>query len=368
MSKFMQLRRLWRGFTLVELLVVIAIIGILIALLLPAVQAAREAARRSQCVNNMKQIGVALHNYHDTFKVFPAAVTGTTCPWGTASHFGCNYAYMTLWVSLCPYYEQGPIWDQFVAGGTFNGQYYPPYGPYAYSGTGRAFPPLMQQLPGLLCPSDGPAHTRQNSTQGYTNYHASYGDKITGNFTDQTPRGVFGRIRHQGMADILDGSSNTLAVSESIVGVNDARAVKGGMAAGGASGVTGMPNNPMLCYTRVDPNDSSRLTGSVWGYRGRFWAEGHGHVAGVTTVIPPNGPSCACGESTWCYWGIFPPNSHHPGGVNGLYTDGSVHFISETIDTGNLSAQEPEKSGQKKSPYGVWGALGSRDGTETTSY
>ena len=124
-----------RGFTLVELLVVIAIIGILIALLLPAVQAAREAARRSQCSNNLKQIGLALHNYHDTYGVFCAACTGTTSPWG--DHYQSTYSYMTGWVSLLPYLEQGPLYDQFTSPQTYNGQSYNPFGPYAYEDTPR---------------------------------------------------------------------------------------------------------------------------------------------------------------------------------------------------------------------------------------
>jgi hypothetical protein len=161
-----------------------------------------------------------------------------------------------------------------------------------------------------------------------------------------------------GVQDVLDGTSNTIAVSESLVGVFRARDVRGGT----ASAVTGTSNNPMVCYTRVNANDRSQLTGGVWGYRGRFWAEGHGHVAGFTTVIPPNGPACACGESQWCYWGIFPPNSNHPGGVVGLLADGSTRFISDDIDTGNLSSPEP--TGSQASPYGVWGALGSRQGKE----
>jgi prepilin-type N-terminal cleavage/methylation domain-containing protein len=349
-----------RGFTLVELLVVIAIIGILIALLLPAVQAAREAARRSQCSNNLKQIGLALHNYHDTYGEFCAGCTGTTSPWG--AHYESTYSYMTGWVSLLPYLEQGPLYDMFSSPQTYNGQAYNPFGPYAYDGSGRGYFPLQQQVPGLLCPSDGPAHSKGATTQGYTNYHFSFGDRIQNNYTDQTPRGVFGRIKHIGFNAIQDGSSNTLAVSEALVGSVDGRSnrVRGGTAAA----LSGMSQNPMVVYTRVDPNDNKRLTSPTWGYKGRFWGEGHGHVAWITTVIPPNGPSGACGESQWCYWGIFPPNSNHPGGVSGLLCDGSVRFISETIDTGDLTAPEPERSGAIASPYGIWGALGSRNGSE----
>ena len=91
-------------------------------------------------------------------------------------------------------------------------------------------------------------------------------------------------------------------------------------------------------------------------------------VNGITTVIPPNGPSCACGESQWCYWGIFTPNSHHPGGVNSVFLDGSCHFISETIDSGDLSVSDPTVvPRQTESPYGVWGALGSMEGGESTA-
>ena len=349
------------GFTLVELLVVIAIIGILVALLLPAIQAAREAARRTECINNLKQIGIALHGYHDTFGVFPAHATGTACPWG--QHYDCNYRYMTGWIGLLPYMEQAPLYDEFANPVVTSARTFPPWGPYAYTGNGRGYPPLQQQVPGLLCPSDGPAHTKGPTTQGYTNYHFSFGDKISGNFYDTSPRGVFGRINHMGTRDIIDGTSNTLAVSEALVGAvgGRARRVKGGTAAA----VTGLAQNPMVCYGRINPNDQSSFSGNpVWGYRGRYWGEGHGHVGGVTTVIPPNGPSCACGESQWCYWGIFPPNSNHPVGVCAVLADGATRFVDENINTGNLSSPEADNLGQRRSPYGVWGALGSMDGTE----
>jgi len=354
------------GFTLVELLVVIAIIGILIALLLPAVQAAREAARRSQCTNNLKQLGLALHNYHDVYGVFPAFNSGTTCPWDSSNHYRCNYGYMAAWVPLLPFYEQTARWQQVTSTLTVGSITYPPFGPYAYEDYGRGWPPIQGQIALLLCPSDGasrqlPAPNRQ----GFTNYHLSFGDKIYNNYLATNPRSPFGRLVWKGFQDITDGSSNTIAASEGLVGAvaNRHRMVKGGTAAA----QTGLSQNPAICYTRVDPNNRSMLTGTVWGYRGRYWAEGHAHVQGITTVLPPNGPSCACGESQWCYWGVYPPNSNHPGGVNVLMCDGSVRFVSETIDTGDISAPEPDGIAgftRMDSPYGVWGRLGSMAGGE----
>lgn len=353
-----------RGFTLVELLVVITIIGILIALLLPAVQAAREAARRAQCINHLKQIGLALHNYHSAHNVFCAGLTGTACPWNSNGHRMCNYQYMSGWVSLLPFYEQNALWSQFSAPGNYNGYYFQAFGPYAYSSTGYDYTPLQNQIPGLLCPSDGDSASRPAGRQGYTNYHFSFGDRIVNNFSDQTPRGVFGQITHQGVHSIKDGTSNTLAVSEGLYGGTRAQFVKGGLAAN----VAGLDTNPPItCYTRVSPTDTKLLTSPYISTRGIYWGEGHGHIQGITTVLPPNGPACACGGSgtNYCYWGIFPPSSDHPGGVNALMADGSARFISETIDTGNLSAMEPEVSGAVRSPYGVWGALGSRNGGES---
>ena len=137
------------GFTLVELLVVIAIIGILIALLLPAVQAAREAARRSQCTNQLKQFGLALHNYHDTYKSFVYRKGGTTGP----SNDGTNNQYRRSgYISLLPFYEQGAMWDQIKSGP-------PAEGPAGWSGwTQWNDAPDM-----LLCPSDNgyPNSTRR---------------------------------------------------------------------------------------------------------------------------------------------------------------------------------------------------------------
>ena len=152
-----------RGFTLVELLVVIAIIGILVALLLPAVQAAREAARRMQCTNNLKQLGLAVHNYHDTYKRLPARAGGTQGPTNLD-----NQGWLSGWIVLLPFYEQTPMYDRITAGDLANG--IPPWGPP----TGNAWAAWMYR-PGVpMCPSDSRRYDDTNLR--LNNYCFSSGD------------------------------------------------------------------------------------------------------------------------------------------------------------------------------------------------
>ena len=338
-----------RAFTLVELLVVIAIIGILIALLLPAVQAAREAARRSQCTNNLKQIGLALQNYHDTYNRIPALRGGTagTNPWNNG-----NNGQLSAWIGLLPFMEQGPLWEKISKGDST----YPPFGPAAWS---ASFAPFRQQVPALLCPSD-PAGTNRdpNSTQGRTNYMFSVGDTMNDNAYGET-RGVFAGQRWRRFADITDGLSNTIALAERAISNGDNK-ILGGTTYGTASG---MDTNPTLCLATRGTNGLYASGITVSYGTGRYWGDGRPNWCGVTTVLPPNSPSCRSNEDY--HWGIWSASSYHPGGANGLMTDGSVHFFSETINTGNLSAAQVSSG---PSPYGVWGALGSRNGGETVAF
>jgi len=347
------------GFTLVELLVVIAIIGILVALLLPAIQAAREAARRTECINHMKQIGVALHNYHDTFGVFPAAATGSYVPGPWSNSAIMNRQWMSGWVSLLPYVEHQQAFDDasidFAYTGAASGRPILAFGPYASDVRTQNYEPFQFQPSFLLCASDGPPHSAASNRAGYTNYHFSFGDRISSNFTMSDPRGVFGWRTHQSFTTILDGSSNTLAVSEQVVGAFDSRAVKGGSTWRNPANIH---LNPSLCLAVRDPNNPTRLTGAVYSGRGGLWTYGYGHFAGITTVNPPNSPNCI---RAGAYDGVFPPSSHHPGGVLSVFADGSSHFISDDIDCGDMTAPQP---GVGPSPYGVFGALGSRRGAE----
>ena len=169
-------RKLWRGFTLVELLVVIAIIGILIALLLPAVQAAREAARRSQCSNNIKQLGIACHNYHDTFKCFPPMNIGTTGGgWGThQTHNGGRLGWIVM---LMPFFEEENLFQEIQAGGNYGGSAVPRGGSHPLW---NGYTPYTNNLDTILCPSDPTGFQKRPSELGRSNYAYCWGDQIRG--------------------------------------------------------------------------------------------------------------------------------------------------------------------------------------------
>jgi len=362
-----------RGFTLVELLVVIAIIGILIALLLPAVQAAREAARRSQCTNNLKQLGVALHNYHDVNNMIPFICGGTggdvgsTASFGTYNQWcvGCTSAYrMSGFVSLLPYLEQKAVYDKFA-------QY--TFSPGAWvdiAGSG-----VYDKIPAFFCPSDPAA---QNYTRPARNYVMSMGDwTMQHHDADRqvrNPRGPFGTIRSprrpgemHSFASVRDGLSNTVAFSERVVGQNIAD-VKGGAAQSAyvMPGTTVLPG--MLSIVPLDCKSTPIVNGRYQNpasgdLSGRYWSDGSSIASGFNTILPPNAPTCAASNTATQESRILaPPTSNHPGGVNVCMLDGSVRFVSDTIDCGNLSLGLVESG---VSNYGVWGALGSRAGAES---
>ncbi len=362
-----------RGFTLVELLVVIAIIGILVGLLLPAVQAAREAARRMQCSNHLKQWGLALHNYESSYKKLPARSSGTNSSTGTGL-FNSNRGRITAFVPLLNYIEGGNYYAAMAAGNATN----PPHGPAPW----ETYAPWDVNISVIRCPSDDGYNTNVRSHS----YALSCGDMVeslmqgVNNLGDA--RGVFcaratsstTTTKNYGFKDITDGTSNTIAISERlsqqstpqyrntnpvVVGANQVEKVKGTH-----TRVTGIINTPSLCNSVV--SGKYFVAGSsIQAYFGFNMHDANPMYCGFNTVLPPNAPSCADGgingDSIHL---IMPAASRHTGGVNGVYADGSVHFISQSIDTGNLNARQLS-SGQ--SVYGAWGALGSRDGGEVAT-
>ena len=344
-----------RGFTLVELLVVITIISMLMALLLPAVQSAREAARRGSCMNNLKQIGLALQNYENTHRVFPFLRGGTSGPCDYTS----NCEYLSGWIMLLPFFEMAPLYDRFVSGQTVPLQnttiYFPPWGPTPLD-TQSPYPPFNLEVNLLQCPSN-PTSTRLPGQPGQTCYHFSIGDSIINNDALRIPRGIFGYYSATRVGDITDGTSNTIAVSEC------AKGSQIGMIRGAAVfNILGADTNPSICAALRGEGGRYVNLPNVQAYPwvGVYWHAGVPLMNGFTTVLPPNSPSCLFANA-WQWAGIISATSFHPGGVNAVFADGSVQFISETIDCGHIGS--PEALGGP-SMYGVWGAMGSKNGGE----
>lgn len=353
------------GFTLVELLVVIAIIGVMVGLLLPAVQAAREAARRMQCSNNLKQLGMALHMYHDTYDKLPPRIGGDP--------HSINYSPSGI-SRLLPYIEQTALYSQISSPQTFNGRVYPAFNVAPYD---TNYQPWTASIPTLLCPSDGLA-TVTDAAIGRCSYHFSNGD-WAGWWGEPTTRGPFDiwllypdwSSWFQGglhkFASIGDGLTNTLALSErgvpgpstegtltTSVAVNQTTVFSGG----GTS-------SPIACLATRGTNNryATGVTTGNWG-QGSYSFGWQGRNAEISTIMLPNGPSCSLYADDWngVMWAA---TSYHPGGVNTLFMDGSLKFVADQIDTGDLS--QPWRS-SGPSPYGIWGSLGSRSGGEVVSY
>jgi prepilin-type N-terminal cleavage/methylation domain-containing protein/prepilin-type processing-associated H-X9-DG protein len=313
MTKSKVPRRRKTAFTLVELLVVIAIIGILIALLLPAVQAAREAARRTSCTNNLKQLGLALHNYHDSYKQF--AIGTRNCDPANPGTGTCAGGYGYVWqagahrkgsvlVKLLPYFEQGPLHDQLDFTGDVQAQ-------LAALGFGP------QKLETLTCPSD-----KQNTlSTGQTNYAPCIGNQRmpgrnntcnsypgndffngpTGHGSTESGENISGCFSRYSFAarfaDITDGTSNVIAMGE------------------------------------IRPWCGDHHRGG-WMNANALW---------TATTAPINFPTCpgeppgtSSGAYTCYHFGNWQTSqgfkSLHPGGANFVLADGSVHFLAETID------------------------------------
>ncbi|MDD3468555.1 MAG: DUF1559 domain-containing protein [Thermoguttaceae bacterium] len=363
-----------RGFTLVELLVVIAIIGILIALLLPAVQAAREAARRAQCTNNLRQAGIALHNYHDTNNSFPPIRLGTSRE-NDERTWGC----ISFWVAVCPFIEQKALYDQIVS--TDQYRTWPSGGFYA-----------NKLISAMACPSDANAGipSSQCGNVQRISYQGSLGDACQNTGEGSvTRRGFFpgdmgfinGRerlgVKTNTMASMADGTSNTVMVSEAVVasGAND-RQIKGGTALFGGGSPADCRASALASGTDRNTIPAGVSVPTAFT-RGMSWGDGRPGVQAITTVLPPNSVSCATdGSNPGWGWRYNAASSYHSGGVNAVLGDASVRFVSDSVNcnkqdwnpssgTTEFPASGGDPMGQ--SPFGVWGAMGSINGGETVT-
>jgi type II secretory pathway pseudopilin PulG len=361
---------------------VIAIIGVLIALLLPAVQAAREAARRMQCTNKLKQLSLACHTYHDTYNAFVSATGNVINPVANG-----NTDRWSGWVFLLPFVEQTTLYARYTSETAGS--------PSVQAGDSAAPTGLPTSNPrtvaidALLCPSDGNSQIKTARDVARTNYRMCLGDSPV-SFGSSTAsdgavaymniawmRGCFGYRTWFNISSISDGTSNTALFSERVVGKAHPGElqIKGGVLNNFNVGSPWDGNNQAASVkyrsqcinSRTGNQYKNPLTGishpnDYWGFCGWNYTDGHFIHSIFSTVISPNGPACV--HRTNRDIGILTPTSNHSGGVIVGLADGSVKFISETIDIGTIDAANRDSG---VSNYGVWGALGSRNSGESTA-
>jgi prepilin-type N-terminal cleavage/methylation domain-containing protein len=325
------------GFTLIELLVVIAIIAILVALLLPAVQQAREAARKAQCQNNLKQIGLALHNYESATRLLPPSFVVDDAASGTTG------GQWSVHVRLLPFLDQLSLEDLV----DFE---------QAYSGDTASLAVRTFRVPTYLCPSEIRDEVRLDGSGNEIHYPVNYAFNggpwyVWSNGSREPGQGAFAPNTAFGFEAFRDGATSTIAFSEVRAYTPYVR--------DGEDGPATPPNDPaaLAGYSAGDFKSNSGHT---------EWVDGRVHQTGFTAVYTPNeatpvagdggsaddGDYTACREGKSCNtptYAAVTSRSHHQGGVFSLLMDGSVRFVAETVE------------------LDVWRAVSTRDGGEVVS-
>lgn len=344
----MAARKVCRAFTLIELLVVIAIIAILIALLLPAVQQAREAARRTQCKNNLKQFGLALHNYHDTFQAFPPGFTDTIGD--DLETTSCGWA---LTAFILPYFDQAPLYNQF----NFNTTPFALKTPGGASVSNQTL--VATKVPGYMCPSDTNPGTIANNAGSagtgagtaaialcsYMGCNGSFDGapcKAAANpvTVDERNNGMFRVDSAVKIRDMTDGTSNAIGIGEVryILNFTDSTGT-----------ATGSQRN--FAFGNITTSGGANCNNAGYNSNGS-----HNHLRFTRKKL--NGPMLDASD----LWRAF--HSLHVGGAQFLLGDGSVRFISENIEhtNTNYSAGPPSNLG---GPFGLWQRLGAINDGQT---
>jgi prepilin-type N-terminal cleavage/methylation domain-containing protein len=311
-----------RGFTLVELLVVIAIIGILVALLLPAVQRVRESARRTQCLNNMKQIGIGLHHYHDTIRSFPPFIINRSGSPGRIADADKTANWLVL---LLPFVEQTPLYESWDFSLPLNQN-----------------PGTTMEISIFKCPSD-PNSRKNHCTYAGKWARGNYGMNVSpcrhgvGSAADDPLSGIGAANKVLRMADILDGTSNTVAVDELRAGLNE-RDLRGSWAmpglGSGSAALFGDAGSPNSMGGNTDDMENCTVSG---------WAGNNSR-----------GMGCFDSGST----GQMAPRSMHIEGLHVLMADASARYISNDIES------KHSDGGCGPGPHSVWQALHTRAGGE----
>lgn len=364
------------GFTLIDLIGVLVICILIAGLVFPTIQASREAARRSACANQLKRLGLALKQYHEVYNVLPSHKFGP----GAGNR-------ISAFTMLLPYLGHETVFNEIAEAKwqvAWRKEKVDDKGKSVLDAEEKQIPgPYCTMISEFLCPTDSNGFERVTFILGYNNYVFSHGDWIAGQ-NEKFSRGAFISGVWISLDDVVDGASNTLAMSERCVcperdhqiyspeirGVKDVGiqevpekvSTKGGVRLDMKEAISeNLEKQDVSSCLKTAEGDyfvgDENLNRINRGWAGGRWADGMHMFTATNTIMPPNGPSCAMSGNDQSPL-LAPPTSYHTTGVNALMLDGQVRYVSNNIDcAGDYTNKKCVKTGQ--SPFGIWGALGS---------